>query len=122
MAEDGPGASRRRRDRHPRVSAFKQAADFRAHLEAIGVSLPCDEAPLQAPESPLAQPCAIGGRRAGNRFAIQPMEGWDGTADGMPTDYVRRRWRHFGRSGAKLIWGGEAFAVCPGGEGQPQPG
>ena len=119
MPEAGPGAAPRRRDRHPRVSAFKRAADFRAHLDAIGVSLPCDEAPLQAPESPLAQPCAIGDRRAGNRFAIQPMEGWDGTADGMPTDYVRRRWRNFGRSGAKLIWGGEAFAVCPEGRANP---
>ena len=39
------------------------------------------------------------------------MEGWDGGADGGPTDLTRRRWRRFGRSGAKLIWGGEAVAV-----------
>ncbi len=119
MAETDSGEAPRRRDRHPRVSAFRQVADLRAHLEAIGASLPCDEAPLPAPESPLAQPCAIGERRAGNRFAIQPMEGWDGTGEGMPTEYVRRRWRNFGRSGAKLIWGGEAFAVCPEGRANP---
>ena len=39
------------------------------------------------------------------------MEGWDGTADGRPTELTRRRWRRFGMSGAKLIWGGEAVAV-----------
>jgi NADPH2 dehydrogenase len=49
--------------------------------------------------------------RVGNRFCILPMEGWDGTRDGHPTDLTRRRWRNFGISGAKLIWGGEAVAV-----------
>lgn len=39
------------------------------------------------------------------------MEGWDATADGRPTELVRRRWQRFGRSGAKLVWGGEAVAV-----------
>ena len=30
-----------------------------------------------------------------------------------------RRWRHFGISGAKLIWGGEAAAVQPDGRANP---
>jgi hypothetical protein len=30
--------------------------------------------------------------RAHIRFAVLPMEGWDGTDDGRPTDLVRRRW------------------------------
>ena len=34
------------------------------------------------------------------------------SADGAPTDLVRRRWRRFGDSGAKLVWGGEAVAVA----------
>ena len=46
-----------------------------------------------------------------NRFAILPMEGWDGSSDGRPTDLTIRRWQRFGESGAKLIWGGEAVAV-----------
>jgi 2,4-dienoyl-CoA reductase-like NADH-dependent reductase (Old Yellow Enzyme family) len=41
------------------------------------------------------------------------MEGWDGEADGGVSELVRRRWRNFGRSGAKWIWGGEAMAVLP---------
>jgi NADPH2 dehydrogenase len=47
------------------------------------------------------------------------MEGWDGTPDGRPTDLVRRRWRRFGESGAKLIWGGEAAAVRAAGRANP---
>ncbi|MFM8802942.1 MAG: NADH:flavin oxidoreductase, partial [Planctomycetia bacterium] len=48
-----------------------------------------------------------------------PMEGWDATADGLPTDTLLRRWRRFGESGAKLIWGGEAVAVVPEGRANP---
>ena len=47
------------------------------------------------------------------------MEGWDGTTDGRPTEFVRRRWQRFGESGAKLIWGGEATAVRPDGRANP---
>jgi 2,4-dienoyl-CoA reductase-like NADH-dependent reductase (Old Yellow Enzyme family) len=39
------------------------------------------------------------------------MEGWDGTENGQQTELTLRRWRNFGRSGAALVWGGEAFAV-----------
>lgn len=47
------------------------------------------------------------------------MEGWDATPDGKPSDLVLRRWTHFGTSGAKLIWGGEATAVRPDGRATP---
>src|SRR5207344_515361 len=48
-----------------------------------------------------------------------PMEGWDGTPGGEPSDLTCRRWRNFGRSGAKLIWGGEAVAVREDGRANP---
>jgi 2,4-dienoyl-CoA reductase-like NADH-dependent reductase (Old Yellow Enzyme family) len=47
------------------------------------------------------------------------MEGWDGEPSGMPTELTLRRWRNFGLSGAKLIWGGEAAAVMPQGRANP---
>jgi len=47
------------------------------------------------------------------------MEGWDGTTEGRPTELTFRRWRRFGASGAKLIWGGEAVAVCHAGRANP---
>ena len=68
--------------------------------------------------SPTARPVTL---VVGNRFTVLPMEGWDGTTDGGPTDLVRRRWQRFGESGAKLIWGGEAVAIAPDGPGQPPP-
>jgi 2,4-dienoyl-CoA reductase-like NADH-dependent reductase (Old Yellow Enzyme family) len=47
------------------------------------------------------------------------MEGWDGGADGNPSEYTLRRWRRFGSSGASLIWGGEAVAVSHDGRANP---
>src|SRR4030095_7451748 len=81
--------------------------------------LPCDETLLHGPESPLGQALHRDNIHLGNRFAIQPMEGWDGTTDGRPTELTFRRWRRFGASGAKLIWGGEAVAVCHEGRANP---
>src|SRR5262249_30174489 len=95
----------------PRVASLRTAEAFRAHLPTHGIALAFD-ADLASP-SPLAQPIETGGVRVGNRFCILPMEGWDGTDDGHPSPLTERRWRHFGISGAKLIWGGEAVAVRP---------
>ena len=105
--------------RYPRVSSFKSAEAFRSHLASIGVQMGCDDEVMKAPESPLADDYTLGALTVGNRFCIQPMEGWDGTENGEPTDLTRRRWRNFGLSGAKLIWGGEAFAVVPEGRANP---
>jgi 2,4-dienoyl-CoA reductase-like NADH-dependent reductase (Old Yellow Enzyme family) len=105
--------------RYPRISSFKQAGDFRRRMQHLGLELECEDQALKAPESPLSWPIEVEGRRVGNRFAIHPMEGWDGTEEGDPSELTRRRWENFGRSGAKLIWGGEAFAVCPEGRANP---
>ena len=48
------------------------------------------------------------------------MEGWDAEADGRPSALTLRRWRRFGQSGAKWIWGGEAAAVVPEGRANPR--
>ena len=104
---------------HRRVAQLKTAEKFRAHLAALGIAIPFDEEVLHGPDAPLAQPFEVDGVRIGNRFAILPMEGWDGTRDGRPSDLTRRRWRHFGASGAKLIWGCEAVAVRHDGRANP---
>jgi NADPH2 dehydrogenase len=67
----------------------------------------------------MAQPMQVGGFRVGNRWCIHPMEGWDANPDGTPSSHTLRRWRNFGISGAKLIWGGEAAAVQPDGRANP---
>jgi 2,4-dienoyl-CoA reductase-like NADH-dependent reductase (Old Yellow Enzyme family) len=104
---------------YPRISTFKTAEQFRRRLEELGVDLPCDDAILQGRESPLGQPISWEARTIGNRWAIHPMEGWDGTPEGLPTEFTLRRWHNFGQSGAKLIWGGEAVAVRHDGRANP---
>ena len=104
---------------YPRVAALKTAPQFLARLAELGVALPFDEQVASGDGSPLAQPTEAGGLAPRNRFCILPMEGWDGTPEGRPSDLTRRRWGSFGRSGAALIWGGEAFAVRHDGRANP---
>src|SRR4051794_6933573 len=99
--------------------------ELRARLAVLGVAdqLGVDDA--VDPEGPLCTPFSYvdgstGPHTVGNRFAVLPMEGWDAEPDGRPSDLVRRRWRRFGESGAKLIWGGEAVAVRHDGRANPR--
>ncbi len=108
----------------PRIGHFKSQPEFMAYLRGLGVDLPADEGILSVAQgSPMGQPLVVGKGAhtftVGNRWCIHPMEGWDATRDGQPTEFTTRRWRNFGISGAKLIWGGEAFAVQPEGRANP---
>ncbi|HST09627.1 MAG TPA: hypothetical protein VLL05_04575 [Terriglobales bacterium] len=102
-----------------RLGSVKTVARFKEHLRSLHLNIPCDDELLSGPVSPLRQPLARGEISIGNRIAVQPMEGWDGTADGSPTEGTFRRWQRFGQSGAKLIWGGEAVAVSHEGRANP---
>jgi 2,4-dienoyl-CoA reductase-like NADH-dependent reductase (Old Yellow Enzyme family) len=102
-----------------RLGSVKDIARFRAHLHSLGITIPCDDELALGLDSPLRRPLTRGGITIGNRIAVQPMEGWDGTPDGNPTESTFRRWQRFGQSGAKLIWGGEAVAVCHEGRANP---
>jgi 2,4-dienoyl-CoA reductase-like NADH-dependent reductase (Old Yellow Enzyme family) len=101
------------------LGSLKDADAFCRYLEEQRIAIPCDRVLDAANTSPLAKPITSGRLSIGNRYAIQPMEGWDGMADGKPSDFTFRRWRNFGRSGAKLIWGGEAAAVRHDGRANP---
>jgi len=105
-----------------RIPTLKTAEDFRRHVASLGINLPCEDSIQAGSNSPLAKPVEqvrINGQQIGNRIAIQPMEGWDGTTTGGITENVLRRWQRFGESGAKLIYGGEAMAVRPDGRANP---
>jgi 2,4-dienoyl-CoA reductase-like NADH-dependent reductase (Old Yellow Enzyme family) len=93
---------------------YRSLDDLRAAISEQRVDLACDDEIRL-----LAQPLAIGDRVIGNRMAVHPMEGCDGTSDGRPGELTIRRWRRFGEGGAKLIWG-EATAVSPEGRANPR--
>lgn len=102
-----------------RLGSLRDVARFQECLSSLGLKIPCDRELVRGEKSPLEQLVARPGIRIGNRIAAQPMEGWDGTADGNPTARTFRRWQRFGQSGAKLIWGGEAVAVRHDGRANP---
>ncbi|GAC1702152.1 MAG: NADH:flavin oxidoreductase [Candidatus Acidiferrum sp.] len=108
-----------------RLGSVRDVAHFQEYLATLNLTIPCDSELISGPESPLTQPIVRSGEngqspiKIGNRIAIHPMEGWDGTTDGNPSEHTVRRWRRFGASGAKLIWGGEAAAVCHEGRANP---
>ena len=84
------------RNRITQVRKLSDADLFAAHLESIGADLPFDATVDSGADAPLAQPIQVpigssGSRTIGNRLATLPMEGWDATEDGKPTDLVTRR-------------------------------
>ncbi len=89
---------------------FRTAEEFRQRWREVAPGMDCDTELLGA-AGPLGKPLELGTKMLSNRFVTHPMEGWDGEEDGLPSPLTLRRWRNFGRSGAKLIWGGEAYAV-----------
>lgn len=101
------------------LGGLRDVESFRRYLAERQINIPCDNTLLSGRSSPLVRPIDIGGHKIGNRIAAQPMEGWDGTAEGRPTELTYRRWERFGASGAKLIWGGEAVAVRHDGRANP---
>jgi NADPH2 dehydrogenase len=107
--------------KYSRVAQLKTAADFAKYLEDNQVDLRFDEEILPKETSPFNKAIHLNsGKTIGNSLSILPMEGWDGTADGKPTHFTKKRWENFAISGAKLLWGCEAVAVTHEGRANPR--
>ena len=102
-----------------RLPSLKTPEAFGELIRSLNLELNFEPHALVGATSALTQPLHIDGRALANRWAVQPMEGWDGTTTGGITESMLRRWARFGQSGAKLIWGGEAMAVRPDGRANP---
>jgi 2,4-dienoyl-CoA reductase-like NADH-dependent reductase (Old Yellow Enzyme family) len=102
-----------------RIPGLRTAQSFRDYTNRLGIDLQIEDSIVTGSISPLAKPRKWNHRVIGNSWCVQPMEGWDGTTTGGVTEPMIRRWRNFGASGAKLIWGGEAMAVRPEGRANP---
>lgn len=106
--------------KYKKIAQLRTAEQFQAYLAELGIELAFDRDVQSGIDAPLSEPFQLKNFKVGNRFSVLPMEGWDGTSDGRPTELVKRRWQRFGESGAKLIWGGEAVAVVPEGRANPK--
>ncbi|MFB3828866.1 MAG: NADH:flavin oxidoreductase [Bryobacteraceae bacterium] len=98
--------------RHFTYKSLDELRRAARELGAAHVQFEDDPAKVRAV---LARPVRFGRHTLGNSLAVQPMEGCDGTLDGLPGELTWRRYRRFALGGAKLIWF-EATAVA--GEGR----
>lgn len=94
---------------------YKSASDVVADADRLGLT----NIAMSDDLSVMFSPVQVGPRSVGNRWAIQPMEGCDGTLDGAPDELTFRRYHRFGTGGAKLIWG-EATAIADEGRMNPR--
>lgn len=93
---------------------YQSLQDVKETMGRLGVSFPLSEN-----IKVLGEPFTVAGRTVPNRIAIQPMEGSDSTPEGRPSEYTKKRYERFAKSGAGLIWL-EATAIVP--EGRATPG
>jgi 2,4-dienoyl-CoA reductase-like NADH-dependent reductase (Old Yellow Enzyme family) len=93
---------------------FRTSEKLLEKASGLGINLP-----FQSDLSSLFEEISIGQKRVPNRFAIQPMEGYDGNPDGSPGELTFRRYSRFAQGGSGLIWF-EATAVLPIGRSNPR--
>jgi NADPH2 dehydrogenase len=112
--------SKKNRSKYPKIAQLKTESLFKQHLKEINAELPFSDEVESGAASVFSETITLrSGSKIGNRFCILPMEGWDATTDGKPTNYTKRRWKNFAISGAKLLFGCEAVAVNPEGRANP---
>lgn len=77
------------------------------------------EFPVSADTSVLKEPIHLAsGKTIPNSIGIPPLEGFDGTFEGAPTETVYRRYERYARGGAGLIWY-ESIAISDDGRCNP---
>jgi hypothetical protein len=94
-----------------KVKSLSNAQGFKENLQRLGLPMPCDEQLESGDTAAMAQPLTVSGLKVGNRYAIHPMEGWDGLADGSPSDNTRRRWSLFGRASQHRAANGRTYRI-----------
>ena len=83
-----------------KFGTFKTNEDFTSTMAADGLHFPITDN-LSALQEPVT---LANGDVIPNRMVIHPMEGFDGTRDGSPTDLIFRRYKRYAEGGSGLIW------------------
>ena len=89
---------------HPSSLAFepfkyKTLSDLENELKRLSIPLLISNSIEK-----LSEVVQCGGIIVPNRLSIQPMEGFDATLSGSPSDLTFRRYKRFAQSGVGLIW------------------
>lgn len=101
-------------NREFQIRKIKDLAEFVRVTSEQGMHFPVSEH-----TEVLAAPIRLkSGKVIPNSMGIAPLEGFDGTADGAPTDKVYRRYERYARGGAGLIWY-ESIAISDDGRCNP---
>lgn len=96
------------------IRALSSLEEFVQTTEGLDLHFPVSEN-----TAVLSQPITLrSGRVIPNSIGIPPLEGFDGTREGAPTELVFRRYERYARGGAGLIWY-EATAVSNDGRCNP---
>ena len=61
-----------------KVKSLSNPQNFKENLDRLGLAMPCDESLESGETATMAQSKSVSGLQIGNRYAIHPMEGWDG--------------------------------------------
>jgi 2,4-dienoyl-CoA reductase (NADPH2) len=93
---------------------FKNKEELISKAIQLGLELPFTE-----DISSLLSPVTIGDQKILNRLVIQPMEGYDSTENGSPSDLTKRRYHRYAEGGSGMIWF-EAVAVSHQGRSNPR--
>ena len=93
---------------------FKNKEELIKKAKLLGFDLPFSE-----DISALLIPITIEGHSIFNRLVVQPMEGYDSSRNGSPSDLTRRRYLRYAEGGSGIIWF-EAVAVSQEGRSNPR--
>lgn len=92
---------------------MQNSQDFQQVMKADRLDFPVSD-----DMSAMLEPFELHGKIVPNRIGIQPLEGFDGTPDGCPSDLIFRRYHRYAAGGAGLIWY-ESIAISDDGRCNP---
>ncbi len=102
-------------ERDLKIRSYKNGEEFLAAAADQGLVYPYAE-----DISPLSGTVTLpNGKVLSNAMGIHPLEGFDGTKEGAPTETVFRRYERYARGGAGLIWY-ESIAISDDGRCNPR--
>ena len=84
---------------HWRKFDYKNLNEVKSDIQELGVNMP-----LSTNLESLAKPIEVHGKTVKNRIAIQPLECFDASLEGTPSDLTFRRYRRLSAGGSGMIW------------------